>query len=103
MVTNPRIIFIIVVGLLIYGYSGLLATVFLIIREADPALIGLIATTSGTALGNVSGMLNNTRTQAAPAPLEGTGNGKPQPVVINQPANKPVPVTDAEQPKGKKP
>ena len=68
MVTNPKVVFIIVAGLLTYGFAGLFAVVYLIVHKADAALIGLVAASTMGAIGNVSGMLSNTRTQATPVP-----------------------------------
>lgn len=84
MVTNPKVVLIIVIGLLFYGFSGLCAVVYLIVSKADAALIGLVATSTMGAIGNVSGMLSNTRTQASPT--------------NNLDITKPIPAKIVEQP-----
>ncbi len=97
MVTSPRIIFLVVGSLSVIVISGLGAMLYLIMNQIDAALIGIIASPVSIALGALISLLNNTRTQAAPA-----ANPSPDPapvVVTNQPSD-PVPTIEKTHEKG---
>lgn len=99
MVTSPKIIFIVVCSLALIILCGLAGMFYLILQKTDAALIGIIAGPTATALGSMISLLNNTRTQAAPASNDPTipdaSSGKPTPVVVKQ-AGVAIPVTESK-------
>jgi hypothetical protein len=86
MSTNPKIIFIVVLSMALFCVLGMVGCFLLIVWKLDPGLIAIMAGFTGTAMGQLGGMLNNTRTQAS----EPT-----QTQIVNTPAN-PVPTTDSQ-------
>jgi hypothetical protein len=82
MITNPKVVFIIVGTLAFMAVLSLSLTFYLILAKADPVLIAIVAGQFGqTALTALITLLTNTRTQAGP----------PQPVTFQPPAAGPVP------------
>ena len=75
--TPQSVILLILIALIITLWGGVASVVLLILYKADPALIAIVSGFAGTALGNLGGMLNNTRT--------------PQPVPPNQQPNQSTP------------
>jgi len=95
MVTSPKIIFIVVGSLALTVFLGLGGIYHLILLKTDAALIAIISGPVLTALGALISLLNNTRTQAAPAANPPNG-GSPTPVTIENKSNDPVPVTETK-------
>ena len=60
--TPQSVIILILVALIITLWGGVTAVVYLIVIKAEPALIAIVSGFAGTALGQLGGMLNNTRT-----------------------------------------
>jgi hypothetical protein len=86
MVTNPKVIFIIVCTLAGMAVLSLGLTFILIWYKADPVMIAIVAGQFGqTSLTALITLLTNTRTQAGP----------PQTVTIQAPAAAPVPPVSA--------
>ena len=73
--TPQSVIILILVALIITLWGGVASVVVLILHKADPALIAIVSGFAGTALGQLGGMLNNTRT--AP-PIQPTLLAPPQ-------------------------
>jgi hypothetical protein len=86
IITNPKVVFIIVGTLAFMAVLSLSLTFVLIWVKADPVLIAIVAGQFGqTALTALITLLTNTRTQAGP----------PQPVTFQAPPAGPVPPTPA--------
>ena len=64
--TPQSVIILILVALILTLWGGVAAVVYLITQKADPALIAIVSGFAGTALGQLGGMLNNTRTANQP-------------------------------------
>lgn len=76
MVTNPKVVFIIVGTLAFMAVLSLCMTCYLVIVKADPVMIAIVAGQFGqTALTALITLLTNTRTQQGP----------PQPVTFTPP------------------
>lgn len=98
MVTSPKIIFMVVASLVTIVIAGMGAIVYLILQNIDAAMIATVTGPTLTALGALISLLNNTRTQAAPAanpPNPAPINGaNPQPVVVTNAPSDPVPTIE---------
>lgn len=86
MSTNPKIIFIVVISLSAIVFAGLAMTFLLIQAKADAALVAIISGHTGTALGGLMSILNNTRTQP----------DSPVSTVIKNPPDDPVPTIESK-------
>ncbi len=59
--THPSIIRMVILSLSGAMFIGILSTVYLITIKADAALVAVVAGFTGTALGQIGSVLNNTR------------------------------------------
>lgn len=91
MTTNPKIVFIVVIAMALFCAGGMIGVFVLILHKADAALIAILSGFTGTAMGQLGSVLNNTRT----TPPEPTPTPVATPVeVINTP-EKPVQTQEA--------
>jgi len=73
--TPQSVIILILIALIVTLWGGVFAVVYLIIIKAEAALVAIVAGFAGTALGQLGGMLNNTRTSRNdPLPMTQTKN-----------------------------
>ncbi len=94
MVTSPKIIFLVVASLIAVVLGGLGCMFYLVLQKVDAAMIALISGPTLTALGGLMSILNNTRTQAAPASNPpNPPDGGSVPVTVINPPQDPVPTT----------
>jgi hypothetical protein len=69
-VTNPKLVFFIVISLVALAAIGLSSTVFMILKGLPVSSIAIVSTITGTIIGNLAAMLTNTR--ATPTVIEPT-------------------------------
>lgn len=80
--TSLSVITVIVVAVALAMFTGLTSTVYLIIKHCDASLIAIVSGFTGTALGSLTSMLNNTKTAVAASdpqqPDQSTTQPKPK-------------------------
>lgn len=59
--TSQWVILLVVLGILLFAMGGLASVVYLITIKADGVLIAVVSGPTGTALGGLMSVLNNTR------------------------------------------
>lgn len=80
MSTKPHIIIMIVISMALFVAMGMVGVFLLILWKCDPGLIAIMAGFTGTALGQLGGMLNNTRTAGGPPESVTVANAPSNPV-----------------------
>lgn len=63
--TQHSIIGMVIVSIALAMFVGLFGTIYLIVIKSDPALIAVVSGLTGTALGSITSVLNNTQTKPA--------------------------------------